>query len=83
MYLRPQMNSTTKNTRLVQMFCTPSEMPSSSDRRMFRAVMESLPRWDCLKMAMPSEMMTMPITIPRTRRTVGRSVFMVFSNFPY
>ena len=75
MYLRPQMNSTTKNTRFVQMFCTPSEMPSSSDRRMFRAVMESLPRWDCLKMAIPSEMMTMQITIPRTRRTVMRLQF--------
>ena len=53
------------------MFCTPSEMPSSSARRIFSALMESLPRWDCLKRAMPRPIMTIPTTIPTMRRVVG------------
>ena len=55
----------------VHRFWVPSEMPSSSASRMFRALMESLPRWDCLKSAMPRAMMTMPATMPTTRRAVG------------
>ena len=44
MYLRPNQNCSAKNRIFVHRFCTPSEMPSISARRIFSALMESLPR---------------------------------------
>ena len=70
MYRRPQISCGTNKNRFISTFSILNGRPASSANRRFSALMESLPRWENLKTAMPMPMMTTPATMPRMRRAL-------------